>query len=204
MLKGSVKKTYYHYNNSGLGSPAGQTPSSINVRGNVVRIDRNRTGALRLDIQTSAHIKVSVVEHLSKRILVRASGPFRSTAGHFHSAAGHFYSAAGADPEEPGRDLGVLEAPVEPRLKKPPLFKVVLLNDDYTPMEFVVEVLQIFFGMDREKATQVMLAVHTTGKATCGIYPRDIAETKSAQVNKYAQDNQHPLISEIEAVDDDE
>ncbi len=112
--------------------------------------------------------------------------------------------ASGDEPEEPGRDLGVLEAPVEPKLKKPPLFKVVMLNDDYTPMEFVVEVLQMFFGMDREKATQIMLAVHTVGKATCGIYPRDIAETKSAQVNQYAQDNQHPLVSEIEAVDDDE
>ncbi len=108
------------------------------------------------------------------------------------------------DHPELDRDIGVVEAPAEPKLKKPPLYKVVLLNDDYTPMEFVVEVLQMFFGMNREKATQIMLAVHTTGKATCGIYPRDIAETKSAQVNQYAQDNQHPLVSEIEAVDDDE
>ena len=114
-------------------------------------------------------------------------------------------SASGdEDPAEPDRDTGVLEAPVEPKLKKPPLYKVVLLNDDYTPMEFVVEVLQVFFGMDREKATQVMLAVHTIGKASCGIYPRDVAETKSVQVNRYAQDNQHPLVSEIEAVDDDD
>jgi ATP-dependent Clp protease adaptor protein ClpS len=108
------------------------------------------------------------------------------------------------DPLEPGRDTGVLEAPVEPKIKKPPLYRVVLLNDDYTPMEFVVEVLQSFFGLGREKATQVMLAVHTQGKATCGIFPRDIAETKSAQVNQYAQENQHPLISEIEAVEDDD
>lgn len=108
------------------------------------------------------------------------------------------------DPAVPGRDAGVLEAPAKPKLKKPPLYKVVLLNDDYTPMEFVVEVLQMFFGMNREKATQVMLAVHTIGKATCGIFPRDIAETKSAQVNQYAQENQHPLVSEIEAVDDDD
>jgi len=108
------------------------------------------------------------------------------------------------DPHEPGRGTGVLEAPAEPKLKKPPLYKVVLLNDDYTPMEFVVDVLQMFFGMNREKATQVMLAVHTMGKATCGIFPRDIAETKSAQVNEYAQENQHPLVSEIEVADDDE
>ena len=108
------------------------------------------------------------------------------------------------DPLEPGRDTGVLEAPAEPKIKKPPLYRVILLNDDYTPMEFVVEVLQTFFGLDRERSTQVMLAVHTQGKATCGIFPRDIAETKSAQVNQYAQENQHPLISEIEAVEDDD
>jgi len=76
-----------------------------------------------------------------------------------------------------------------------------LINDDYTPMEFVVEVLQIFFGMTGDKATQIMLAVHRTGKGTCGIYARDIAETKSAQVNQYAQENEHPLVSEIEPAD---
>lgn len=103
------------------------------------------------------------------------------------------------DPER-DRGIGVIEAPVKPKLKEPPMYKVILLNDDYTPMEFVVEVLQIFFGMNREKATQVMLAVHTTGRATCGIFTRDVAETKSAQVNQYAQDNQHPLVSDIEAV----
>ena len=108
------------------------------------------------------------------------------------------------DPLEPDRDTGVLEAPAEPKIKKPPLYRVILLNDDYTPMEFVVEVLQTFFGLDRERSTQVMLAVHTQGKATCGIFPRDIAETKSAQVNQYAQENQHPLISEIEAVEDED
>ena len=113
-------------------------------------------------------------------------------------------TGAEEDPLEPGRDTGALEAPVEPKIKKPPLYRVVLLNDDYTPMEFVVEVLQSFFGLDRERATQVMLAVHTQGKATCGIFPRDIAETKSAQVNQYAQENQHPLISEIEAEEDDD
>jgi ATP-dependent Clp protease adaptor protein ClpS len=108
------------------------------------------------------------------------------------------------DSLEAGRDTGVVEAPAEPKIRKPPLFRVILLNDDYTPMEFVVEVLQTFFGLDRERSTQVMLAVHTQGKATCGIFPRDIAETKSAQVNQYAQENQHPLISEIEAVEDDD
>ena len=105
--------------------------------------------------------------------------------------------------DDDGTDTSLLTK-TTPKTKRPPRYKVLLLNDDYTPMEFVVEVLQMFFGMDREKATQIMLAVHTVGKATCGIYPRDIAETKSAQVNQYAQDNQHPLVSEIEAVDDDD
>ena len=102
---------------------------------------------------------------------------------------------------EPDRDIGVVEAPAKPKLKKPPMYKVILLNDDYTPMEFVVEILQMFFSMGREKATQVMLAVHTNGRATCGIFTRDVAETKSAQVNQYAQDNHHPLVSDIEAVE---
>lgn len=105
------------------------------------------------------------------------------------------------DDSQEDRGVGILEAPAKPEVAKPPMYKVVLLNDDFTPMEFVVEVLQIFFGMDREKATQIMLAVHRTGKATCGIYTRDVAETKSAQVNQYAQDHQHPLVSEIEATD---
>lgn len=112
----------------------------------------------------------------------------------------HQVSSNNQGPEQ-DRDIGVIEAPVKPKLMQPPMYKVILLNDDYTPMEFVVEVLQMFFGMNREKATQVMLAVHTTGKATCGIFTRDVAETKSAQVNQYAQDNQHPLVSDIEATD---
>ena len=87
------------------------------------------------------------------------------------------------------------------RVSRPPRFRVVLYNDDYTPMEFVVHVLEIFFAMDREKATQIMLTVHTQGAAVVGIFPRDIAETKSEQVNQYAQENQHPLVSTIEITD---
>ena len=79
-----------------------------------------------------------------------------------------------------------------------------MLNDDYTPMEFVVETLEVFFGMNREKATQVMLTVHMEGKATCGVYTRDIAETKAAQVNQFAKDNEHPLVCEIEATEEDD
>ena len=108
-------------------------------------------------------------------------------------------SADGDDASEDGTGLAVEVA--EPKLKRPPMFKVLLMNDDYTPMEFVVHVLEAFFGMNREKATQVMLAVHTTGSGVCGIFPRDLAETKSEQVNRYAQENNHPLMSTIEMTD---
>jgi ATP-dependent Clp protease adaptor protein ClpS len=90
------------------------------------------------------------------------------------------------------RDGSVLEAR-KTKLKPPPLFKVLILNDDYTPMEFVVVVLQTFFGMTREKATQVMLKVHREGMGVCGVYPKDIATTKVEQVVSYARKHQHPL-----------
>ena len=93
-------------------------------------------------------------------------------------------------------DLVVQEA--KPKLKRPPLYQVVLLNDDYTPMEFVVHVLEVFFSMDRVLATRVMLQVHTQGKGICGTYSREIAETKVAQVNNYARENQHPLLCTME------
>lgn len=91
-----------------------------------------------------------------------------------------------------------------PALKRPPMYRVVLLNDDYTPMEFVVDILERFFSMDREAATRVMLMVHTQGKGVCGVYSRDVAETKAAQVNAYSKQNEHPLLCEIEPSDDDE
>ena len=100
-------------------------------------------------------------------------------------------------------DGGLAVQEQKPKLRKPPLYRVVLLNDDYTPMEFVVEVLEYFFSMDREKATRVMLTVHTQGKGVCGVYSRDIAETKAAQVNQYSREHEHPLLCEIEAVEDD-
>lgn len=84
------------------------------------------------------------------------------------------------------------------KLAPPPLYKVLLLNDDFTPMEFVVQVLQQIFHMDRERATQTMLKVHTEGRAVCGIYPRDIAETKVEQVGEFARASQHPLQCVIE------
>ncbi len=98
--------------------------------------------------------------------------------------------------EEYQRGLVVEEA--KPRLKRPPLYKVVLLNDDYTPMEFVVEILQTFFRMDRIQATQIMLHVHTRGKGVCGVFTFEIAETKAAQVNDYSRKHQHPLLCTLE------
>lgn len=92
---------------------------------------------------------------------------------------------------------GVLEAE-RPKLKPPPRYKVVMLNDDYTPMEFVVHVLQAFFAMSRSKATQVMLQVHTKGRAICGVYTAEIAETKVSQVNEFARKHQHPLLCSVE------
>ena len=90
------------------------------------------------------------------------------------------------------KDDALLEAQ-RSKLKPPPMFKVMLLNDDFTPMEFVVLVLQKFFGMTRERATQVMLKVHREGIGVCGVYPRDIATTKVQQVAAYARRHQHPL-----------
>jgi ATP-dependent Clp protease adaptor protein ClpS len=92
----------------------------------------------------------------------------------------------------PMREGTLLEAK-KAKVKPPPLFKVILLNDDYTPMEFVVVVLQKFFSMTREKATQVMLKVHREGMGICGIYPKDVATTKVEQVIGYARKYQHPL-----------
>lgn len=83
-------------------------------------------------------------------------------------------------------------------LRVPKKFKVVLLNDDYTPMDFVVDVLKQFFYLNEEMAVQVMLQVHIQGKGVCGVFTRDIAETKVALVNEYAQVNQHPLLSSME------
>ncbi len=79
------------------------------------------------------------------------------------------------------------------KVKLPPMYQVLLLNDDYTPMEFVVLVLQKFFGMTRERATQVMLKVHREGMGVCGVYPHDVASTKVQQVSAYAHKHQHPL-----------
>ena len=98
--------------------------------------------------------------------------------------------------------LGVITLEDEPQLKEPPLFQVVLLNDDFTPMEFVVYAIQKVFGYAHERATQIMLSVHTKGKGVCGIFPKEIAEMKCAEMNNLAQINEHPLLTEIEPMTD--
>lgn len=95
------------------------------------------------------------------------------------------------------QDESVLESEVT-RLKPPPLYKVMLLNDDFTPMDFVVTVIQKFFGLDREQATRIMLKVHREGVGVCGVFPRDIAATKVEQVIAYARQHQHPLACVME------
>ena len=102
------------------------------------------------------------------------------------------------DDLENGHSGTALVEQVRPKLRKPRLYRVVMLNDDYTPMEFVVHVLENFFAMNRELATRVMLKVHTEGRAVCGIYTRDIAETKAEQINDYSRENEHPLLCQIE------
>lgn len=95
-------------------------------------------------------------------------------------------------------DDGLAVQEAKPKVKPPKRYKVVLMNDDYTPMEFVVQVLQTFFRMDRETAVQVMMMVHTKGKGICGVFSKDIAETKVVQVNEYSRQHQHPLMCSME------
>jgi ATP-dependent Clp protease adaptor protein ClpS len=130
-------------------------------------------------------------------------------ASGLHASLGDRVQRQGAIPQATGlniqlheqddqqqHDTDVMLAP--PELKQPPLYAVVVLNDDYTPMDFVIEILQEYFSLDLDRATQVMLTVHHTGKGIAGIYPRDIAETKASQVNNYARSQGHPLLCQIE------
>ncbi|MDE2293886.1 MAG: ATP-dependent Clp protease adapter ClpS [Gammaproteobacteria bacterium] len=103
------------------------------------------------------------------------------------------------DPIDTGREgTGLVTEEAAPRLKRPPLYQVLLINDDYTPMEFVVDILERFFSMDRMKATRVMLEVHTKGRGVCGVFTYEIAETKVALVIAYARQHQHPLMATLE------
>jgi len=98
--------------------------------------------------------------------------------------------------DQPQRGTVLEEA--RPEVAKPSMYEVALMNDDYTPMEFVVSVLQMFFSLDHTRATQVMLAVHTRGKGVCGVFTREVAETKVTQVNEFARSHQHPLLCVME------
>jgi len=99
-------------------------------------------------------------------------------------------------------DEDIMVVPEKEKLLPPPMYQVVLVNDDFSPMDFVIDVLETIFHMSKEKATQVMLTVHRQGKAVCGVYTKDIAETKCEQVNRYACENQHPLLCKIQKISD--
>ncbi|MGY6630749.1 MAG: ATP-dependent Clp protease adapter ClpS [Wenzhouxiangella sp.] len=103
--------------------------------------------------------------------------------------------------DQSGSGLALEEA--RPKVKKPPLYKVIILNDDYTPMEFVVQVLKRFFGMSQDKATSVMLHVHTRGRGVAGVYTYEIAETKVVMVNDFAREHEHPLQCTLEQAGED-
>ncbi len=95
-------------------------------------------------------------------------------------------------------DQGLAVQQAKPKLKKPPLYKVILLNDDFTPMGFVIEILMHFFSMPEDLATRVMLQIHTQGVGVCGTYTKDVAETKVHIVNEYSREHQHPLLCSME------
>jgi ATP-dependent Clp protease adaptor protein ClpS len=95
-------------------------------------------------------------------------------------------------------NLEHLEEHVESELMPPSMYKVILNNDDYTPMDFVIEVLRIFFSKNEQEATDIMLTIHHQGKGICGVFPFGIAETKVIQVNQFARQNQHPLLCSLE------
>lgn len=97
------------------------------------------------------------------------------------------------DQNQGGSGTGLVVEPEKPKLKKPSMYKVVMLNDDYTPMEFVVMILEKLFRLDHEKAMQIMLNVHQKGKGICGIFPHEVAQTKVAMVLELARQNEHPL-----------
>lgn len=111
---------------------------------------------------------------------------------------GYAQQAMSGSNQQHDDDTGVSTETAPPELQPPPMYKVVMHNDDYTPMDFVVEVLQKFFMLSRDDAVQVMLTVHTKGKAIAGTFTAEIAETRAAQANEYARTHQHPLLCTME------
>ncbi len=110
----------------------------------------------------------------------------------------HYTTQMSETPQDHELDGDVAVQTAPPQLKRPPMYAVILLNDDYTPMDFVIEILQQYFALNLDQATEVMLTVHYEGKGIAGVYPRDIAETKANQVNNYARSQGHPLLCQIE------
>ena len=100
--------------------------------------------------------------------------------------------------EENDHESGLVVQESRPEVSEPKRYMVILVNDDFTPMEFVVEVLLEFFNLDEETATRIMLNVHTKGKGVCGVFSKDIAETKVVMVNEFARENEHPLLCTME------
>ncbi len=100
--------------------------------------------------------------------------------------------------KENDHESGLVVLESRPDVAEPKRYKVILNNDDFTPMEFVVQILNIFFNLDEETATRIMLNVHTKGKGVCGVFSQDIAETKVAMVNDFARENEHPLLCTME------
>jgi len=126
-----------------------------------------------------------------------------SSNRHYFSSIDSVYEAPkmsqdGDQTPEDNHDLQIIEQ-THPKIAEPSLYKVVLLNDDYTPMEFVIDILARFFNHNEEQATQIMLAVHTQGKGVCGTYTKDVAETKAMQVNQFSRQHKHPLLCEVES-----
>lgn len=103
-----------------------------------------------------------------------------------------------SDRKEYSENQESIEEVVKERVQKPPMYNVMLLNDDYTPMDFVVEVLRKFFNMNEDQATDIMLTIHYEGKAKCGTYSAEVAETKVCQVSNFAKEHQHPLMCAME------
>ena len=126
--------------------------------------------------------------------LIYTEGEFMSN----HIKSGHPIICSKDDEWDHDYDSGLAVEEQTPKLKPPKQYKVFVINDDYTPMEFVVQVLTMFFSMDHAKATRVMMSVHTKGKGICGIFSHEIAETKVDQVNEYSRMNQHPLMCTME------
>ncbi len=121
------------------------------------------------------------------------------TASLFSSAVRSAASAGDEDADSPGGGTGTgVVTATKPKTKKPSMYKVLLLNDDYTPMEFVVHVLERFFNKSQEEATKIMLHVHQRGVGICGIYPYEVAESKVTQVVDFARKHQHPLQCTLE------